>query len=185
MSIIDLVIIAGVVIAGITCMVIFNSLVNKKNQVNFAWASLDAMLKKRYDLIPNLISTCEKYMGYEKGVLESLTQARTKAMAATATEVDKADADKVVTVGLRSIFAVAENYPRLKATHTFELLQRSLNEVEEQIAASRRAYNAAVTSYNNGCEMFPSSVAARMMGYQVKPWFAIPEAEREPVPIWR
>lgn len=161
---------------------ILNSMVGLKNQVEFAFASIDAQLKKRYDLIPNLVNTCEKYMGYEDKLLKDLTETRARAVGGN--NDDRVALDGQLTSQLRSVFAVAENYPNLKAIESFTLLQRSLNEVEEQLAASRRAFNAAVTNYNNGCEMFPTSVVAGMMGYKIRHWFEAAEEERKPVKVW-
>lgn len=178
--------IAVVIVAGIIVVVVMiNSLIRRKNQVAFAFASIDAQLKKRFDLIPNLVATVEKYMGYEKGVLADLTQLRTKVMAGNLNDEQLVGLDNEMSKALRTLFAVAENYPALRASEPFLHLQASLNEVEEQLAASRRAFNAAVTDYNNGCQMFPLNVVAMMMGYRVKPWFEIPENEREPVRVWR
>lgn len=171
------------VLAVTVVVVLFNTMVGRKNRVEFAFASIDAMLKKRYDLIPNLVAVAEKYMAYEKGVLEELTTTRTKAIAGNLGDDERVALDNQLSKSLRTLFAVAENYPRLRASEPFMHLQASLNEVEEQLAASRRAFNAAVTDYNNGCEMFPLNIVARRMGYRMKPWFEIPENERQPVII--
>ena len=170
------------VVALIFVIGIFNSMIGRKNQVSLAFASIDAMLKKRYDLVPNLVNTCEKYMSYEKNLLAELTETRTKALRAT--EDDRITLDNQLSSQLKTVFAVAENYPNLKTVETFTFLQRSLNEIEEQLAASRRAFNAAVTNYNNGCKMFPTNIAARMLGYQLKPWFEATDMERFPVKVW-
>jgi LemA protein len=175
-------IISGAV-AVVIVIVLFNSLIGKKNQVEFAFASIDAQLKKRYDLIPNLVSSCEKYMGFEEKLLKDLTETRTKAISAV--NDDKVAMDGKLSSQLRSVFAMAENYPDLKTVETFKLLQMSLNEVEEQLSASRRAFNAAVTEYNNAIQMFPSSIAAAMMGYRARAWFEAAPEEREPVKVWR
>lgn len=161
-------------------VLLFNRLIGVKNQVEFASASIDAQLKKRFDLIPNLVATCEQYMGYEQQVLRDLARVRGMATA----EADPVAADRALSGGLRSLFALAENYPELKAAESFSLLQRSLNEVEEQLAASRRAFNAAVTAYNNALQMFPTNLLARALGYRPRAWFEIPQEEREPVKVW-
>ena len=171
------------IVAAILVIAMINSLIGKKNQVNFAFSSIDAQLKKRYDLVPNLVAACEKYMGYEEKVLKDLTETRTKILQGGGDE--KVALDGMLSAQLRSVFAVAENYPQLKAVDNFVLLQRSLNEVEEQLAASRRAFNAAVTAYNNAVEMFPSNLVANLLGYPLKPLFEIPDEERQPVKIWR
>jgi LemA protein len=181
----NIILIATAAVALIAVVWMFNTLIGRKNNVAYAFASIDAMLKKRYDLIPNLVATVEKYMSYEGGVLEKLTGLRTKAIAGTLSEAETAELDNQMTKTLRSLFAVAENYPALRASEPFVHLQASLNEVEEQLSASRRAFNAAVTDYNNGVEMFPLNLVARMMGYTQKVWFEIPEDERQPVRVWR
>jgi LemA protein len=177
-------ILVGVLAAiALFLVVLFNSVIGKKNQVEFAFASIDAQLKKRFDLIPNLVSSCEKYMGYEEKLLKDLTETRSKVLQGGRDETIALDA--TISSQLRSVFALAENYPDLKAAETFTLLQRSLNEVEEQLAASRRAFNAAVTQYNNAVQMFPTSIAASIMGYRTRTWFEAAPEEREPVKVWR
>lgn len=162
-------------------MLLFNRLVGVKNQVEFAFASIDTQLKQRVDLIPNLIATCEKYMGYEQQVLRDLARARGLSAGAG----DPVAADRTLSGGLHALFALAENYPELKAAESFALLQRSLNEIEAQLVASRRAFNAAVTDYNNALGMFPTNLLARALGYRPRAWFEIPAEEREPVKVWR
>ena len=177
-------ILVGVLVAiALFLVVLFNSVIGRKNQVEFAFASIDAQLKKRFDLIPNLVSSCEKYMGYEQQLLKDLTATRSKVLQGGRDETIALDA--TISSQLRSVFALAENYPDLKAAETFTLLQRSLNEVEEQLAASRRAFNAAVTQYNNAVQMFPTSIAASIMGYRTRAWFEAAPEEREPVKVWR
>jgi LemA protein len=172
-----------VAVIALVAVVLFNALVGKKNQVEFAFAAIDAQLKKRYDLIPNLVSSCEKYMGYEEKLLQDLTATRSKVVAGSTDE--KIALDGQLSSQLRSVFALAENYPDLKAIESFTLLQRSLNEVEEQLSASRRAFNAAVMDYNNAVQMFPTSIAASLMGYRTKASFEAAPEEREPVKVWR
>jgi LemA protein len=176
---------AATVVILVIVVAMVNTLIGRKNQVAYAFASIDAMLKKRYDLIPNLVSVVERYMGYEKDVLSSITAARVRAISGSASEDERVELDNDISRALKSIFAVAENYPDLKASASFVHLQASLNEVEEQIAASRRAFNAAVTRYNNAVEMFPINLVAQAMGYRVKPWFETVEEERQPVRVWR
>lgn len=164
-------------------VVLFNTMVGRKNRVQFAFAGIDAMLKKRFDLIPNLISAVERYMKHEREVLQQLTSLRARAVAGNMATDDLVQMDNQLTGALRSVFAMAENYPQLQASQNFLQLQGSLNETEEQIAASRRAYNAAVTDYNNGCGMFPLNIVAAMMGYKQMNWFEIPENERQNVNV--
>lgn len=164
-------------------ILLFNTMVGRKNRVQFAFAGIDAQLKKRFDLIPNLIATVQRYMQHEQQVLHELTSLRSRAITGNATTDDLVRMDNQLSSALRSVFALAENYPQLRATENFMQLQGALNETEEQLAAARRAYNAAVTDYNNGCEMFPLSVVARMMGYRTRGWFEINEAERRNVSV--
>jgi LemA protein len=176
-------VIAFAVVIALTIIIIFNTMIGRKNRVQFAFAGIDAQLKKRFDLIPNLISSVERYMKHESEVLVKLTSLRANAVSGTANTDDLVKMDKQLTSTLRTVFAMAENYPQLQASANFLQLQGSLNETEEQIAAARRAFNAAVTEYNNGCEMFPLTIAARMMGYKTKLWFEASESERKSVNV--
>jgi len=174
----------GVLIAGVLYIVIlYNSLISKKNQVQNVFASVDALLKKRYDLIPNLVATVQKYMQHERGTLTEITELRAKAISGTLSDDEKVDLDNKLTKTLGGIMVAVENYPDLKANQNFLQLQASLNEVEEQISAARRAYNAAVTDYNNAVEMFPTNILASMMNYQRKKVFEIPDTERQNVDV--
>lgn len=179
----------GIVITGIAVVVvlavviIYNSLISKKNQVENVFGSIDAILKKRYDLIPNLVSTVKTYMQHERGTLTELTELRAKAISGGLTSDEKVDLDNKVMKSLGGIMVAVENYPDLKANQNFLQLQGSLNEVEEQISAARRAYNASVTDYNNAVEMFPTNVFASMMSYQRKKVFEIPEDQRQNVNV--
>ena len=177
-------IIVGIIVAIILVMaMMYNSLINKKNQVENAFGGMDAQLKKRYDLIPNLISTVQTYMKHEADTLTQITELRAKAISGEISDDEKVDLDNMITSKLGGIMVAVENYPDLKASENFNQLQRSLNEVEEQISASRRAYNATVTSYNNSVEMFPTNIMAGMMSMKHKNVFEIPEAQRENVNV--
>jgi LemA protein len=162
---------------------IFNHLIGRRNQVEFALGSLGAQLKRRFDLIPNLVSVCEKYMGYEASVLQRL--ALTRATALDPDSTPSAAVDRQISAQLRSVLAVAENYPALRAEDAFNLLQRSLNEVEEQLVASRRAYNASVMALNNACQMFPTNLVAAALGLRPRPMLEIDAAEQLPTRVWR
>jgi LemA protein len=176
--------IAMMAAGGVCIAAIFNSVVRRKNMVENAYASVDAMLKKRYDLIPNLIECVKQYMSYEQGLMERLTKWRTEVVKLPSDSPERQSLDGSIEKGIRSLFAVAEGYPSLKASENFLQLQGALNEVEEQIAAARRAYNAAVTDYNNGLRTFPWCIAAGMLFYKKKKWFEIgDEGERKPVPV--
>lgn len=162
---------------------LYNSLVAKKNQVSNVFASVDALLKKRYDLIPNLVSTVKTYMEHERGTLTEITEMRAKAVSGQLSSDEKVELDNKISKMIGGIMVAVENYPQLKANENFLQLQASLNEVEEQISAARRAYNAAVTDYNNAVEMFPTNLAASMMGYKQKKVFEISEEERKNVDV--
>ncbi|MBD61409.1 LemA family protein [bacterium] len=163
--------------------VMYNSLINKKNQVENAFGGMDAQLKKRYDLIPNLVKSVKGYMEHEAKTLTEITTLRTKALSSNISDDDKVALDNALTSKLGGIMVAVENYPDLKASENFNQLQRSLNEVEEQISASRRAYNATITSYNNSVEMFPTNLLAGMLNMQRKNVFEIPETQRENVDV--
>ncbi len=173
------------IIFGIIIIIamMYNGLINKKNQVENAFGGMDAQLKKRYDLIPNLVSSVQTYMKHEADTLTQITDLRTKALSGDITDDQKVDLDNMITSKLGGIMVAVENYPDLKASENFNQLQRSLNEVEEQISASRRAYNATVTSYNNSVEMFPTNIIAGMMSMKHKNVFEIPDSERENVDV--
>ena len=170
-----------VLVIGIAIM--YNGLINKKNQVENAFGGMDAQLKKRYDLIPNLVKSVKGYMEHEAKTLTEITTLRTKALSSNISDDDKVALDNALTSKLGGIMVAVENYPDLKASENFNQLQRSLNEVEEQISASRRAYNATITSYNNSVEMFPTNLLAGMLNMQRKNVFEIPETQRENVDV--
>ena len=174
-------IIVAVVLLSFAFM--YNGLVRKKNQVENVFASMDAMLKKRTDLIPNLVSAVQQYMQHERETLNELTEMRAKAVSGQLSADEKIGLQHQVSRALGGIMVAVENYPDLKADQNFIQLQSSLNEVEEQISAARRAYNAAVTSYNNAIEMLPTNILASMMSYQRKNVFEISEAERKNVDV--
>ena len=170
-------------VVGIILVLMYNSLVSKKNQVENIFASVDTQLKKRYDLIPNLVASVSKYMEHEKSLLTEVTKLRAEANKPNISDEHKIALDAKVTSALGSIMIAVENYPDLKANENVMHLQRSLNEVEEQIAASRRAYNQAVTDYNNAIEMIPTNMMASAMNYKRKEVFEISEGERKNVNV--
>ncbi|MFC1808661.1 LemA family protein [Candidatus Omnitrophota bacterium] len=174
-------IIIGVVVLAI--ILIYNSLIAKKNQVANVFASLDALLKKRYDLIPNLVSTVKTYMKHEQQTLTDITEMRAKAVSGQLSDDERVDLDNKMQHAMKGIMVAVENYPDLKANQNFIQLQASLNEIEEQVSAGRRAFNASVTDYNNAIEMFPTSIFASMMNYKRKTLFEISEAERQNVDV--
>lgn len=173
-------IVAVVVVVGFL-VILYNSLVGKKNQVTNVFGTIDALLKKRYDLLPKLIATVKAYMKHEKEVLEEITKMRAKAVSGRLSDDEQVELDNIMSKALGGIMVAVENYPELKANENFLQLQRTMNEVEEQISAARRAYNAAVTDYNNAVEMFPTNIVASMIGYRLKKVFEISEEQREDV----
>ncbi len=160
---------------------IYNNLVGSRNSVENAFGSIDAMLKKRYDLIPNLVETVKVYMKHEKDTLTQVTELRAKAMSGTISTDEKVGLENQLSGMMRNVMVAVESYPDLKASEQFSMLQRSWNEAEEQISAARRNYNSAVTQYNNAIEKFPSNILAGMFNHKRKPVFEIPEAERQNV----
>jgi LemA protein len=174
-------VIGGVVLLLIIVIGIYNNLVGSRNAVENAFGSIDVMLKKRYDLIPNLVETAKAYMKHEKDTLTAITDLRTRAVSGSLSTEEKIDVENKISGMMRSVMVAVESYPELKANDQFTMLQRSWNETEEQISAARRAYNAAVTSYNNAVEKFPSNIFASMFGHSRKQVFVIPETERQNV----
>jgi len=173
------VILAVLLVPVLILVVIYNSLVGKKNTAEQAFSTIDVMLKKRYDLIPNLVATAQAYMKHEAGTLTQIAGLRARAMAPGTGGDEQVAINNQLTGMLRGLMVQVENYPELKANENFMHLQRSLNEVEEQLQAARRTYNAAVTDFNNAVEMFPTNIVAGMMGYKRRPLFETPEAERQ------
>lgn len=178
-----IVIIVFIVILLLSFIGIYNKLVSRKNQVENVFGSIDALLKKRYDLIPNLVATVQTYMKHEQKVLTDITELRTKAISGNITNDEKVELNNNLSGLLNGIRVAVENYPDLKANQNFMQLQVAMNEVEEQISAARRAYNAVVTDYNNSVEMFPSSIFAGIMKLRRKPVFEIQESERQNVNV--
>ncbi len=174
-------IILGVV--GLVLVMMYNTLISRKNQVENIFGSVDAVLKKRFDLIPNLIASVQQYMTHEKELLEKITQWRSSAMKPNISDEKKIDLDNKMSAALGSIMVAVENYPDLKANKNIMHLQRTLTEVEAQISAARRAYNQAVTDYNNSIEMFPTNIMANMLHFTRKAVFETAEAERKNVNV--
>lgn len=176
-----LIILGAVALIVIVLISMYNGLISKKNEVKNAFGGMDVQLKKRYDLIPNLIATVKQYMNHEKELLTRVTALRSQVMQPNVDADQKVELDNQITGAMKGIMVAVESYPDLKANENFLNLQRTFNEVESQISAARRAYNATVTDYNNGVEMFPSSLMAGMMNLKTKKVFEIPEVERQNV----
>ncbi|MCR9171290.1 MAG: LemA family protein [bacterium] len=159
-------------------VILYNSLVSRKNQVENAFASIDVYLKKRADQIPALVSAVKGYMKHESEVLTKITELRNQAKSNSLGTDDRVDVENGITDSMSRIMIAAEAYPDLKANENFLMLQRSINEIEEQLAASRRAFNASVNDYNNGVETIPMNMVAGMMGYKRMHSFVIPSESR-------
>ncbi|MGE4396459.1 MAG: LemA family protein [Sulfurimonas sp.] len=170
-------------VLALILVLMYNSLVAKKNQVENIFASVDTALKKRYDLIPNLVASVKEYMQHEKSLLEEVTKLRAEAIKPDISDANKIALDAKVTSALGSIMVAVENYPELKANENIMHLQHTLHEVEEQISAARRAYNQAVTDYNNAIEMVPTNFMASLINYRRKQVFEIVESERKNVDV--
>lgn len=175
-----LAIVAAAVVLGI---LLFNTLVARKNEVKNSFATIDAMLKKRFDLIPNLVASVKESTKFETSTLEKVIQLRSQASAGSLSpqQIQKLDAESAG--ALRSFFVQVEAYPDLKSSQNFVQLQNALQEVEDQLAAARRTYNAAVTNYNNAIEMFPTNIVAGILAYKQADLLSIPETERKNVSV--
>lgn len=174
---------ALVVFVGLFLIVTFNSLVQLRQRVQNAWAQVDVQLKRRYDLIPNLVETVKGYAQHEKSTLESVTQARNMAMAAGNIK-DQAQAENMLSGALKSLFAVAEAYPDLKANTNFLQLQSELTDTESKIAFARQFYNDTVQKFNTTIQVFPNNLVSGMLGFHVADYFNVEgEAERQPVKV--
>ncbi|MDX2361767.1 MAG: LemA family protein [Crocinitomicaceae bacterium] len=173
--------IIGLSVTGFILLVfilIYNSLIGRKNQVENAFSSIDVYLKKRSDLIPSLVGAVKGYMDHEKELLMEITELRSQANAHSEYSNDRIETENKITESIGKVFIAVESYPDLKASENVLMLQRSINEIEAQLSASRRAFNASVTNYNNGVEKFPNSIVASMMSYKRRQVFTLPLAER-------
>lgn len=165
-----IVIVAIVVILAIALIGMYNNLVRMRNRVDNAWAQIDVQLQRRLDLIPNLVETVKGYAAHESGTLEAVTQARNAAMNATTPEA-RAEAENMLTGALKTLFAVSEAYPDLKASANFLDLQAQLSETEDKISYMRQSYNDTVMKYNNGIQTFPAVIFAGMFGFKERELF--------------
>ena len=160
----------------------YNSLVSGRNHVRESWSGIDTELKRRYDLIPNLVETVKGYAQHERQVLQLVIEARTRAVASAGSPESQAADENVLVGALKQLFAVAEAYPDLKANQSFLALQRQLSETEDRIQAARRFYNANVRDYNNRCEMFPTNVLASLFKFKAAEFFEIDSAVQRQAP---
>ncbi|MEZ5075359.1 MAG: LemA family protein [Solirubrobacterales bacterium] len=181
--VIVIVVVALVLLVGLIWILIRNSMVASRNRVDEAWSGIDVQLKRRHDLVPNLVETVKGYATHEQTVFTKTTEARAEAMKATTVEATQ-QAEAKLSGALADLRAVAENYPQLRATENFQQLQRNLNEIEDEIQASRRIYNSNVQAYNTKIQIFPNSIVANSSGFTAREFFEIEDgAEREPVQV--
>lgn len=174
-----IIIIAVIAVVILWIIGVFNSLIRLKNRVSEAWSDIDVQLKRRYDLIPNLIEAVRGYMTHEANVFEKVTEARAKAISASGT-AEKAQAENMLSGALKTLFAVSENYPQLRASENFSKLQEELSDTENKIQAARRFYNGNARDFNIKQEAFPSNIIASLFGFKKAEFFEITEvAEKE------
>jgi LemA protein len=178
------IIIAVAAIVALVVVSLYNKLVRLRNTVRSAWSDIDVQLKKRYDLVPNLVETVKGYAAHEQSLFTKVTEARAQAIKATG-PAETAKAENMLRDSLRSLFAVAEAYPELKANQNFLQLQTQLKEIEDNIEASRRYYNAGVRDFNTSIEQFPSNLIASQFRFEKNDFFGLesPEVERKPVKV--
>lgn len=175
-----MILIGIIIVLAIAYAVLYNGIVRSNQKVKEGWSGIDVQLKRRLDLIPNLLASVKGYAAHEKDLIEKVTQQRTAALAIPADDTGKRiEAEKGLSASLRSVFAVAENYPDLKANTTFLDLQRQLGETEDQISAARRIYNANVTDYNQAIATFPGNVIAGMHHFTPSPFFTMDADEQK------
>ena len=177
MATIGIIVIVALAVVVLWVIALYNGLIKLKNRVEEAWSDIDVQLKRRHDLIPNLINTVKGYAAHEKEVFEKVTEARTRAMGA-GTAHDKGEAENMLSGALKSLFAVAEAYPDLKANQNFLELQRELTDTEDKIQASRRFYNGNVRDFNTKLQVFPTNMMAGALGFKEREFFEAEEGEK-------
>lgn len=183
MSTITWVVLAAIALVIFWLISVYNSLIKQRNQVDEAWSDIDVQLKRRYDLIPNLVETVKGYAKHESGLFEKVTQARSQAMNAQGT-AEQGKAENMLSGTLKSLFAVSENYPDLKANQNFLKLQDELSDTENKIQASRRFYNGNVRDFNTKIQVFPNNLLVGMLGFKAYEFFELAdEKEKENVKV--
>jgi LemA protein len=173
-----IVLVALILLLAVAVVVIYNRLVRLRNRSEASWAQVDVQLRRRYDLIPNLVEAVKGYASHERATFEEVTEARTRAQQAQGVE-EQAEAENVLTAALGRLFAVAEAYPELRATENFQQLQAQLAEVEQNIVISRQVYNDAVLSYDNALETVPTNIVAGMFNFRPREYFETEDVTRE------
>ncbi|KKU82845.1 MAG: LemA-like protein [Parcubacteria group bacterium GW2011_GWA2_47_8] len=174
-------VIAIIVVIALYVVALYNSLVKRKNRVNEAWADIEVQLKRRHNLIPNVVETVKGYAKHEKGVFEKVTKARADAASAKSPKA-QGDAENMLSATLKTLFAVAENYPDLKANVNFLELQRELSDTEDKIQAARRFYNSNVRDFNTAIESVPTNIVAGIFGFKQRDMFEISDEAVRSVP---
>ena len=172
------IIIGAIVLVILFVVLMYNGLVRVRNRKDEAWSDIDVQLKRRYDLIPNLVSTVKGYAKHEQETLSKVTEMRTRALAADGVK-EKGEAENMLSGALKTIFAVAENYPDLKASQNFAELQRELSDTENKIQAARRFYNNTVQDLNTAIQVFPKNIIAGIFGFKEEEFFELSEEEKE------
>lgn len=176
-------IVLGLIVLGILWLIaVYNGLITLKNRTQEAWSDIDVQLKRRYDLIPNLVESVKGYAKHEKELLENVTKARTEAMSANSIS-EKAQKENMLSETLKSLFAVSENYPDLKASQNFLQLQEELTDTENKISAARRFYNGNVRDFNTKMQVFPNNMIAKQMSFNEFELFEAAEGEKEVVKV--
>ena len=182
MAVVVWIVIGVLVLAAILGIASYNRFVSQKQLIRDSWANIDTELRRRYDLIPNLVETVRGYASHERAVFENVTRARAAAASATGSPAEQAAAEGPFVAALRQLFAVVENYPDLKANQNFLALQQELSNTEDRLQTSRRFYNANVRNYNERVQQFPSMIIARMFGFEQEEFFEVDDALREAGP---
>jgi len=177
-----LVIVGLVLLVGVLFVLLYNRLVQRRNRVDNAWAQVEVQLKRRWDLIPNLVESVKGYAAHERGTFEAVTEARTRAQNAK-TPAETAAAEGILGAALGRLFAVAEAYPELQADENFRQLQTELAETENRVAVSRQVYNDSVLTYNNTVQTFPGLVVAGPFGFSVREFFEVEEEAQREAPV--
>jgi LemA protein len=182
MGLVGWIVIGAIVLIVLLGIGVFNRLARQRNRIEAAWAQIDVQLKRRYDLIPNLVESVKGYAAHERETLEAVIRARQQAVQATGVE-EQAQAENILTGALRQLFAVAEAYPQLRANENFLALQEELTGTEGRIAFARQFYNEQVLAYDNSLDQFPTNVVAGAFGFKPKEYFEAETASREPVKV--
>ena len=183
MTVAIIVIVGLVLLVALIYVLTRNSMIGSRNRVDEAWSGIDVQLKRRHDLVPNLVETVKGYASHEQRVFEATSQARADAMRAAGVQETR-EAEQKLSTALTDLRAVAENYPQLRATENFQRLQADLAEIEDEIQASRRIYNSNVQAFNTKIQIFPNSIIANQGGFTPREFFEIETAaEREPVQV--